>query len=506
MYDASEVLAEFLEKGVSFRADKERLLYFAPKGVITPEGLAVLKDCKDEILRKLQSLQQTNSTCGTCTFFPLTFQQTMLWEEVHRHNNWNKFMYSFALSISGALKVTELQAHLRLMVNRHGSLRTQIVTFGRSQMQRVEDADADFCFEVISFDDAPAIEVVQKARAFIEHYVDGITTPAASNLFETRILKLSDCFHILTIIIHHIVSDAYSLHLFFCELWSFLNETRADLTHPHRHLPSEYAEYAAWQRNTSVAWRAEHEPYWRQRLADVSNVRIKRSTQISTEEGEGELNWVIAEPVAARIRGAAKCARTLPSLIMLSVFTAAVSRWSETSDFILLVNVSGRHLPEHTAMIGLLAYYQFLRITLESRDCAKEVLAKVSQELYSGLDHQDYARGVTHASLDRMRNPSFNWIQASPEMSGLASMPLRDPSGSAITAEAFPFSRHITGSDVEQASSVSVVGSGPTLIVDDTGHHFNVTLYYRGYARAMMEEFSAQLLALCEEFVGQLIR
>ena len=509
MSDVADVVASLQQKGVSFRVENERLLYFAPKGVVTSAELADLRSRKAEIVSSLLSLQQVQATQSPCvqymcTFSPLTFQQEMLWEMVQKHKNWNQFLYGFALLVSGSLDLQELREQLQLIVRRHGTLRTRIVTLGSTPMQRVGDVAEEWDFEVVSFVDLPESDRVCEARRFIENYIDGVTDPDASNLFEVKVLCMSDRARILMIAIHHIISDAYSLGLFFRELWLLFNGSGQRREELQKSLPAEYAKYAAWQRSTDSTWRAEHEAYWAHRLANSPYVRIRDRSQVcNVEYGRTPLvQFTIGESTAAEIRKWAKRRRTFSSLIMLSIFVIAVSRWSSESDLLILFDIAGRHLPEHTGMIGFFAYYQFLRVVLDSNDGFREVLAKIAREFSMSLDHQDYSRGVTHAPSGLIKNPSFNWIQASPEMAGLSSLPLKDRTGGEINVETFPFRRKMKGAEIIDADSAGgEADSGPGAIVYDTGSHFNVTLLYQGYSQAAMEKFGSELCALTETFV-----
>src|SRR5260221_37863 len=88
-------------------------------------------------------------------------------------------------------------------------------------------------------------------------------------LFRASLLRLDKTQHVLLVIMHHIVSDGWSLELFCKELSSFydaFSNSRPSLPLPE--LPIQYRDFALWQRQHLQGEVLEsHLSYWRQQLA-----------------------------------------------------------------------------------------------------------------------------------------------------------------------------------------------------------------------------------------------
>src|SRR5690606_29280171 len=73
-----------------------------------------------------------------------------------------------------------------------------------------------------------------------------LTTPP---LIRVRLLQVSPEDHLLVIVMHHIVSDGWSMNILVREIATLYHAINAGFPNPLPELPIQYPDFAAWQRN-----------------------------------------------------------------------------------------------------------------------------------------------------------------------------------------------------------------------------------------------------------------
>jgi hypothetical protein len=290
------------------------------------------------------------------------------------------------------------------VIRRHGALRTQIVLVGGNPRQRIKEP-AEYDLEVLLLPDEPGVESEARARGAVTEALNRRMDVDAESLFNVRLLKVSEDLHLLTVSIHHLITDGFSQALLFRELWLLYEEFSRGRESPLQKVPAQYAAYSAWQHETRQAWLDAHESYWEARLSGATRIQFPVTADIpgSPDEGFGARRVSFGETLSAGARELAVKAKTLLPLVMVAVYAAAIlKRWRQF-DFVVPFNVSGRHLPMHETMVGYLAYILYLRIELTGEESGFEIIGKVSREFFKSLEHQDFGRKVADIQIERFR-------------------------------------------------------------------------------------------------------
>jgi hypothetical protein len=89
-------------------------------------------------------------------------------------------------------------------------------------------------------------------------------------LIRALVLCLADDDHVISITMHHIVSDAWSLDIFVRELAALYSAFSAGLPSPLPALPIQYVDYAHWHRAwVQGAVLQEQLAYWTKQLDGI---------------------------------------------------------------------------------------------------------------------------------------------------------------------------------------------------------------------------------------------
>src|SRR5260370_885373 len=89
-------------------------------------------------------------------------------------------------------------------------------------------------------------------------------------MFRVRLFRLGAAQHLLTLTMHHIVSDAWSMSVLIREVGALYEAYSLGRPSPLEELPVQYADFAAWQGLGLTSDAAESQlGYWREKLAGV---------------------------------------------------------------------------------------------------------------------------------------------------------------------------------------------------------------------------------------------
>ena len=196
--------------------------------------------------------------------YPLSNAQARIWVLSQMEGGSVAYNMPVALDLSGDLDVSALEAALRTVIARHESLRTAFIKVDGAPRQRVFPA-ADIEFGLVVEDlrtaDSPTEEADRRLRAEVATPFDLTRAP----LVRARLFRVEEKQWLLSLVVHHIAGDGWSLNVLF-------NEVAA--IYAGKQLPPlslQYKDYSAWlaQRLEDDAFAAErhsgktnsHSPY-----------------------------------------------------------------------------------------------------------------------------------------------------------------------------------------------------------------------------------------------------
>ena len=363
-----------------------------------------------------KELRHVVAQCDAATTGPLAFQQQFYLDIHLPGNTWN-ISDVIALLISGELSIEILQRCFQELVQRHELLRTRIVSVDGVHKQHIDEYRV-YHLQNVNFADVRESDVEKKARAtrFIEELLNTRCDLGVGPLFGVRLVKLAERENVLILSMHHVIYDVCSLELMFRELWLLYSEFIQGRPSPLHPLQARYADYVVWQEQMERAWVDKHGSYWNWRLASATGVRwpivgrvdgIKRGT-VEIKELE------FGKAVSAGLCDFARRARSLLSMVMLTMYVAVLARWCGQTDFIVATTISGRDRAEHELVFGYFAHIVYLRMQLMGNETFIDLVGGVTQEFYRTLLHKDFGRLAAQVP-ELLAGTLFQWIPGQPD-------------------------------------------------------------------------------------------
>ena len=343
--------------------------------------------------------------------FPLSFAQQRLWLLYQLEPDSTAYHIPAAIRMNGKLDVNALQQSFDAMLNRHEILRTRFAVINDEPMQIVmSKGTVDLLVEKVAaknFDFQVAEKIkLENARPF---------DLTSGSLLRMRLYQKSEKEAVLFVLMHHIISDGWSINIFIRELSDFYNAFARNEKPSLPLLPIQYADFSAWQRKRLHGETLEAQlAYWRQKLAALPAVlelpldhprpAVKRS------RGAQE-SRLFDKQLSDKLMQLANEQGVTPFIFLLTTLNVFLSRMSNQDDVAIGVPIANRTKKEMQGLIGFFVNTLVMRTIVERDTRFTQLLQQVKQTAIEAYGHQDIPFEMLveelHPQRDMSRTPLF---------------------------------------------------------------------------------------------------
>jgi amino acid adenylation domain-containing protein len=363
----------------------------------------------------------------------LSFAQQRLWFIDQLTPGDSAYNIPGVLRLTGSVDVEVLKRCLGEVVRRHESLRTVFPIVEAGPLQEIRPPMLPH-LPLVDLRELPVDARADEAHRLVRQEALRPFDLSEGPLFRTALIRLKEDEHLLSLNMHHIVSDGWSLRILLEELailWgAFDNEEPSPLPE----LPVQYVDYALWQRRRLKGDVLEAQlSYWREQLGgslsalqlpmdlarDSAPVRLtKRQSVHVTRELADSLSSLCRQEGITLF------------MLLLATFNLLLSRYSGQEDICVGCPIAGRNYVETERLIGFFVNTLVLRTDLSGEPSFIELVGRVREAALGAYTHQDVPFEKLVAELNPKRSMSgaplfqviFNFQEAPPsnlEFSGL---------------------------------------------------------------------------------------
>jgi amino acid adenylation domain-containing protein len=364
---------------------------------------------------------------------PLSFVQERLWFFDQLVPGCPAYNSIRALRLTGPLNISGLQRSLDALVERQEALRTTFPVVDGYPAQVVNPAAA----VSLPIHDLSALRADERAAALRAQMVEEARRPfdlANDLLLRASLVRLDAQEHVLMLVTHHIVFDAWSGGVVLRELTALYDGFAVGQPVRLTDLPIQYADYAIWQRERLDGMRlAAHLEYWKQQYADGLPVlqlptdRPRPAVQTFTGARRS-----VRLPVAllAELKALSRREGATLFMTLLAAFKALLARYSGQEQIVVGSPIAGRTRIETEGIIGCFINTLAFNTNLAGDPSFRELLTRVRRGALGAYSHQElpFERLVEEVQPERdlSRTPVFqvmfqlrNVPRTSPRLAGL---------------------------------------------------------------------------------------
>jgi amino acid adenylation domain-containing protein len=345
---------------------------------------------------------------------PLSFAQQRLWF-LHQLDPGNAaYHLPICHPLTGQLNVAALESSLNEIIRRHEALRTIFIERDGAAVQIVSS----------SFGLAlPLVDLSGLSESERDREVERLVNAGAAQpfnleggpLLRAMLLKVGEDEHLLFLVIHHIVTDAWSMDIFMRELTVLYEAFSAGEPSPLPELPLQYADFAAWQRGRITGGVLEEQlAYWKKHLSgDLPMLEVPtdhaRPLRITYRGADQSLD--VTQNLTERLNELGRREGATLFMTLLAAFLTLLHRYTTQEDIILGTPIAGRNHADIENLIGFFVNTLVLRTDLSGNPSFRELLGRVREVALGAYEHQDMPFQKLVEELqperDRSRQPFF---------------------------------------------------------------------------------------------------
>ena len=340
----------------------------------------------------------------------LSFAQARLWfmDQLVPGNPF--YNIPAALPLRLALDDEALRRALAEIVRRHESLRT---TFHASPDGPRQKAGPPYDPMAVAID-LSALVPPERQRRLQALATDEARAPfdlARGPLVRARLVRLAAAEHVLLLTMHHIVSDGWSMGVFFRELMQLYDAFRRGARSPLPEPALQYADYAAWQRRQLSPQRIESLlAYWRgqlQQLPTLALVTDRPRPAVATFRG-AFFDVAVDAGLTDALATLAGVQRATLFQLLLAAFKAVLARHAGQTDIVVGAPIANRTRPEIEGLIGFFVNSLVLRTDMSGDPSFDQIVERVRQTTIAAYEHQDLPFEKLVEELQPARDMSRN--------------------------------------------------------------------------------------------------
>ncbi|MCK5231102.1 MAG: AMP-binding protein, partial [Desulfobulbaceae bacterium] len=232
---------------------------------------------------------------------------------------------------------------------------------------------------------------------------------AKGPLFRVHLIILAEDEHVLVLSMHHIISDGWSMGVFFREFEILYQAFQSGKDVQLEFLPIQYADFAVWQQqwiNNGILDTLVK--YWKKKLSDLSTLQLitdRPRPTIQTFIGAGE-SLVLSPKISKALNQLSQREGVTLYMTLLAAFSVLLHHYTNQEDIIVGSPIANRNRPEVEGLIGFFVNMLVMRSNVSVDMSLRDVLAHVRETALGAYEYQDLPFEKLVEALDPERNMS----------------------------------------------------------------------------------------------------
>jgi hypothetical protein len=319
---------------------------------------------------------------------PLSLQQEHIWRSPNRltHN-----IPPMVARLDEPLDVPRLRGAFNALLDRHDILRTRFVSSGRYDVEQIVEPTVPFDLKLLDLSTVAPDDRSEKVLAIIRDRGRAPFDLAVAPLLRVGVIRLSERDTVVWAILHHLVSDLWSMRLFLREANQlYATGGRAADLQP---LELQYNDYALWQREWLRADVLEKKlQCWGDRLNRSRPLALPMSRRTAGTAGAADGGGVVSNTLprwlSDAVRALARAQRATPFMTLLTAFQILLWLYTDADDIVVDTLIANRDRPEIEPLIGMFAGTVPIATPMGGNPAGCEVIRRTRDECLDVFAHQ----------------------------------------------------------------------------------------------------------------------
>jgi amino acid adenylation domain-containing protein len=324
--------------------------------------------------------------------FPISYAQQRLWFLHQLDPDAHAYNIPAAFRLNGPVNAATLEKSVQEVVRRHEILRTTFSLLDGEPKQIVA-AGGLAGMSIVDLGSLSEPEREDELRRRVAEETKRCFDLEKGPLFQVSLLLIDDEESVLIISMHHIISDGWSMPIFFRELAISYEAFSKHKTPVLPELPIQYADYAIWQRERLRGdFLEEQVSYWKKQLEGITGVlnlptdRPRPSRQ-SFRGSSQSLEF--SRELTDRLKALSQKQGVTLFMTLLAAFQTLLYRYTGQEDIVVGSPIANRTRIEVEGLIGFFVNTLVLRANFAGNPTFRELLGRVRNTALDAYEHQD---------------------------------------------------------------------------------------------------------------------
>ena len=319
---------------------------------------------------------------------PLSFSQQRLWFIEQLLPGQALYHVPLALHLKGVCDLSALNKAYRALIERHEVLRTRFLEV-EGQVTQIVDPMTDEYQLVVS--DVKALPPHQ-----IEAYLkNGLVQPfnlKQGPLLRAELLETSNNEYIFFMVMHHIITDGWSMQCFLREWHEWYQHFTLGLPEPEP-LAVQYIDYTLWQKMSLKKEIVDEQlSYWQSQLKDVPEI-----TQLPTDYPRpkelsyqgGRVHFVLSKDELTALNTCSVVHGVTLFTLLMSTLHIVLYHYCQQDQIVVGSPIANRMTKALERMIGFFVNTLAIKADFSSPLTVRELIAQMRETTLNAYAHQD---------------------------------------------------------------------------------------------------------------------
>ena len=340
---------------------------------------------------------------------PLAFAQQRLWFLDQLGPGSATYNVIAAVRLLGPLNVAALEKAFNEVIRRHETLRTKFTSVGGRPVQVVLPPPVN----VVAREDLRELGEAERLQECMRLTAAEIGKPfdlGEGHLLRATLIRLAEQEHGLLLVMHHIISDGWSMGVFVREMMALYHAFSTGLPSPLADLPVQYSDYVYWQNEWLEGEVLEGQlSYWKRQLQGAPPVidlpTDRPRPPVQTFNG-ARSSTVFSTTLTESLKLMGRREGASLFMILLAAFKVLLYRYSGQTDIVIGTPIANRNRGEIEGLIGFFTNTLVMRTDLSGNPSFRDVLSRVREVALGAYAHQDlpFERLVEELKPERQMN------------------------------------------------------------------------------------------------------
>ena len=406
-----EIVNQIKDAGGIIRIVQNDLKIRFPKDYDNKSLFQKIKENRNEIIDFISNNKFIH-VIPDSEYYDLSSSQFRLW--VLSQTEQGSYAYNMpgVFKLEGELDVLSFESSFVDLINRHESLRTVFKQIEDGTVKQFVRSADEIEFKIEHGDLRSNLEELESAiRVELNKVFDLERGP----LLTAKLLRLDNENYVFVFVMHHIISDGWSINVLINDLLTFYNAKVKAEKHTLLPLRIQYKDYAAWQLNQLNGRMEVQKNYWLKKFE--GNLPLlalsidKERPLIKTYKGN-LVHYKIRQDLIRRFNELTQTEGVTLFMGLLGLINTLLFKYTGQEDIIIGSPISGREHADLKNQIGFYVNTLALRTNFSSENSFRELLNNIKENALGAYENATYPFDALVEKLnltkDLSRNPLFD--------------------------------------------------------------------------------------------------